>query len=255
MQFGLPGGAFPGGFPGMPGMPGPSSVYGHGPSAGYASPQSKSPMGAPAVTRSSVPVSGGYAGEQDVFGLLKRTLAQKDAEIARLKQEGDANIRRLEQQLQEVRQALAAKTAYVKRLEGTPVPSRVARTAAAPKEVFAAPERRPVPTEAMNLSVQGIEPPIPYHAFAMTDPIDVQLESTYNQTACTIPFKRINKGFYHFGSTKVEMEMVNHKLMARTEDGWNRGKFGPIERFMQYFEPMEVKKQQEIARRKSGGRF
>ena len=39
---------------------------------------------------------------------------------------------------------------------------------------------------------------------------------------------------------QVEMEMVNHKLMARTEDGWNRGKFGPIERFMQYFEPMEV---------------
>jgi hypothetical protein len=232
-----------------PSVFGPHGGQGYGPSSGYASPQAKNP-----VSRSSVPVSGGGYGEQDVFGLLKRTLAQKDAEIARLKQEGEANVRRLEQQLQEVRAALAAKTAYVKRLEGAPAP-RPMRAAAAPKEVFAAPERRPVPTEAMNLSVGGIEPPIPYHSVAPTDPIDVQLESTYNQTACTIPFKRINKGFYHFGSTKVEMEMVNHKLMARTEDGWNRGKFGPIERFMQYFEPMEVKKQQDIARRKSGGRF
>lgn len=45
--------------------------------------------------------------------------------------------------------------------------------------------------------------------------------------------------------------MVNHKLMARTEDGWNRGKFGPIERFMMAFEPLEVKRKEDIARRRS----
>jgi hypothetical protein len=87
----------------------------------------------------------------------------------------------------------------------------------------------------------------PYIAVAPNDPIDVQLEATYNQSSCTVPFKRINKGFYMFGKTQVELDIVNHKLMVRSEDGWNRGKFGPIERFMMHQDSMEV------ARRRSTG--
>lgn len=146
-------------------------------------------------------------GQQDVYGLLQRTLAQKDQEIARLKAEGEATARRLEQQLQEVRAALAAKTAHVKRLEaasktGPAMPKGA--TMRPPKEQLLAPvEKRPVAAEPMNMSSGAKEPQIPYTVVAPTDPIDVQLEATYNQTSCTIQFKRINKGFYLFGETKV----------------------------------------------------
>ena len=73
---------------------------------------------------------------------------------------------------------------------------------------------------------------------------------------------RINRGFYRFGETILELNIINHKLMARTEagrlcgvqerqrdslvgclasdekrqDGWNRSKFGPIEKFLMYYE-------------------
>ena len=71
------------------------------------------------------------------------------------------------------------------------------------------------------------------------DPVDVRLAEFFNSTACGVSFQRINKGFYRFGKTVVELEIVNHKLMARTEDGWNRVKFGPIEKFMSTYEPLE----------------
>ena len=48
---------------------------------------------------------------------MQRTLAQKESEISKLKAEGEANVRRHEQQLQEVKAALSTKTAYVARLE------------------------------------------------------------------------------------------------------------------------------------------
>ena len=38
----------------------------------------------------------------DTISLLQRTLAQKESEISKLKAEGEANVRRYEQQLQEV---------------------------------------------------------------------------------------------------------------------------------------------------------
>ena len=38
---------------------------------------------------------------------------------------------------------------------------------------------------------------------APNDPIDVQLEATYNQSSCTIPFKRINKGWYLAGRVQA----------------------------------------------------
>jgi hypothetical protein len=146
-------------------------------------------------------------------------------------------VRRYEQQLQEVKAALNTKSAYVARLEeeakratqrasGMPVVS-----AREPKENFYTFAPRPVTTDS-QLKTQMIAGPVePYHAVAPNDPIDVQLESTYNQSSCTVPFKRINKGWYLAGRIQVEMDIVNHKLMLRCED-WNRGKFGLIERFM-----------------------
>lgn len=81
-----------------------------------------------------------------------------------------------------------------------------------------------------------------YSAVDQEDNIDVRLEEFYNSTASVIKFRRINRGFYRFGDTIVEMDIINHKLMARTEDGWNRGKFGPIEKFMMYYENVEREK-------------
>merc|ERR1719359_1958133 len=103
MQFPL--GGFPlsgGGYPS--GAASPGGFFGHSPVPNFGAPRAPEPS--PAIK-----------GQQDVYGLLQRTLAQKTQEIARLRAEGEANARRLEQQLQEVRGALAAKTAYVKRLE------------------------------------------------------------------------------------------------------------------------------------------
>jgi hypothetical protein len=194
----------------------------------------------------------------DVISLLQRTLAQKDSEISKLKAEGEANVRRYEQQLQEVKAALNTKSAYVARLEeeakratqrasGMPVVS-----AREPKENFYTFAPRPVTTDS-QLKTQMIAGPVePYHAVAPNDPIDVQLESTYNQSSCTVPFKRINKGWYLAGRIQVEMDIVNHKLMLRCED-WNRGKFGPIERFMMQY-MMSGSSLDDVARRRSSGR-
>lgn len=74
------------------------------------------------------------------------------------------------------------------------------------------------------------------------DAIDVRLEEFYNSTGSAIQFRRINRGFYRFGDTIVELDIINHKLMARTEDGWNRGKFGPIDKFMDHYENIEREK-------------
>jgi len=194
----------------------------------------------------------------DVISLLQRTLAQKESEISKLKAEGEANVRRYEQQLQEVKAALSTKTAYVARLEeeakratqrasGIPVVS--AREQKETAYTFAP---RQVTTDSHLKSQMYAGPLQPYHAVAPNDPIDVQLEATYNQSSCTIPFKRINKGWYLAGRVQVEMDIVNHKLMVRCEE-WNRGKFGPIERFlMQYM--MGGSSLDDVARRRSSGR-
>ena len=71
-------------------------------------------------------------------------------------------------------------------------------------------------------------------------------------------FRRVNKGFYKYvggngssgasaGKVKrgraapekivyLELKVINHKLMARTEDGWNHGKWGPVEKFVATYE-------------------
>jgi len=71
------------------------------------------------------------------------------------------------------------------------------------------------------------------------DPIDVRLEEIHNASYSLIPFKRISNGFYRFGGATVELRIINHKLMAQTEDGWNRGKFGTVEKFLVHYEPIE----------------
>lgn len=81
-----------------------------------------------------------------------------------------------------------------------------------------------------------------YKAVDRHDPIDVRLEEYYNGTCSAVPFKRINRGFYRFGDTTLELKIVNSKLMVQTEDGWNRGKFGSIEKFMITYETIEREK-------------
>jgi len=86
------------------------------------------------------------------------------------------------------------------------------------------------------------QPRIPYEAVDQDDPIDMRLEEFYNGTGSAIQFRRINRGFYRFGETILELNIINHKLMAKTEDGWNRSKFGPIEKFLMYYENIEREK-------------
>lgn len=90
--------------------------------------------------------------------------------------------------------------------------------------------------------VSESKPVVRYSATDQDDPIDVRLEEFYNATGSAIQFRRINRGFYRFGDSIVELDIINHKLMSRTEDGWNRGKFGPIEKFLMYYENVEREK-------------
>lgn len=90
-----------------------------------------------------------------------------------------------------------------------------------------------------NKAGKVAKPRIPYVAVSPADPVDLRLEEWYNATDSSIPFKRINQRFYKFGETFVELDIINHKLMARTEDGWNRGKFSSIERFLTVYENHE----------------
>jgi len=93
-----------------------------------------------------------------------------------------------------------------------------------------------------NAPVDDAGPMIAYTAVDQDDPVDIRLEEYYNSTNSAIPFRRINRGFYRFGETICELKIINHKLMAATEDGWNRGKFGPIEKFMTHYENIEREK-------------
>lgn len=102
--------------------------------------------------------------------------------------------------------------------------------------------RSPGRTGSGFRKVSDSKPIITYSAVDQEDPIDVRLEEFYNSTGSAIQFRRINRGFYRFGDSIVEINIINHKLMARTEDGWNRGKFGPIEKFLMYYENIEREK-------------
>jgi len=90
--------------------------------------------------------------------------------------------------------------------------------------------------------VTNSKPVIKYSAVDQDDPIDVRLEEFYNSTGSAVQFRRINRAFYRFGDSIVELDIINHKLMAKTEDGWDRGKFGPIEKILMYYENIEREK-------------
>ncbi|EER17620.1 hypothetical protein Pmar_PMAR023537 [Perkinsus marinus ATCC 50983] len=65
------------------------------------------------------------------------------------------------------------------------------------------------------------------------------VEEFYNSTSSAVPIRRINRKCYAFGCTQVEINIVNGKLLVRTEDGWNNGKYGAIEKFLVHYEPIE----------------
>eukprot|EP00397_Hematodinium_sp_SG-2012_P053935 GEMP01064712.1.p1 GENE.GEMP01064712.1~~GEMP01064712.1.p1 ORF type:complete len:347 (+),score=104.79 GEMP01064712.1:96-1136(+) len=95
------------------------------------------------------------------------------------------------------------------------------------------------PTSKPQANVIDAKPLVPYTAVNRNDNIDVRLEEFYNSTNSAIQFERINRGWYKFGKTLVELELINHKLMAKTDEGWNRGKHGDVEKFLVTFEPIE----------------
>lgn len=196
----------------------------------------------------------------DVLGMLHKTLTEKDAEIAHLREQAALTTHKYEQQLAEVRSLVVAKSKHIVALESdvanlkrtlSQVQSGALPRVKGPlKQVSATLSKGNGPKvaeEKLNVVGQPSQPLVPYKCVARDDQVDASLECWYNQTNSEIDFKRINRGVYVFGSTQVEIDVINHKLMARTEDGWNRGKYAPIEKFLATYEPIE------ISRRARGG--
>lgn len=193
----------------------------------------------------------------DVLGMLHKTLTEKDAEIAHLRDTAQMTVAKYEQQLAEVRSLVVAKSKHIVSLEGDV--ANLKRTLAqvqsggmprvkgplkqvalsSPGSVVKSNVPK-IAEEKLNLVGQPSQPLVPYKCVARDDQVDGSLECWYNQTSSEIDFKRINRGVYMFGSTQVEIDVINHKLMARTEDGWNRGKYAPIEKFLATYEPIEI---------------
>lgn len=139
----------------------------------------------------------------------------------------------LEAKVRQLEQTVADKDAEIRELQATVANLQKANP---PKSSARGPPARS--GSGFRRSMEGT-PVNKYSAIDQEDPIDIRLEEFYNTTDSAIQFKRINKGFYRFGDSIVELDIMNHKLMAKTEDGWNRGKFGPIEKFLGYYENIE----------------
>lgn len=45
----------------------------------------------------------------------------------------------------------------------------------------------------------------------------LRVEEFYNSTSSAVPIRRINRKCYAFGCTQVEINIVNGKLLVRTE--------------------------------------
>lgn len=145
----------------------------------------------------------------------------------------------LEQRVKELEALLEQKDNRIAELEGA-----LAKTGAKPTVGSGAIKSRQI-GKAVSSGFQklsGSKPVSRYIIADPNDPIDVRLEEFYNGTGSAVPFLRINKSFYKFGESIVELDIINHKLMARTEDGWNRSKFGPIEKFLAFHENIEREK-------------
>mmetsp|Transcript_74894 Transcript_74894/g.199664 ORF Transcript_74894/g.199664 Transcript_74894/m.199664 type:complete len:249 (+) Transcript_74894:106-852(+) len=194
----------------------------------------------------------------------------KDAEIQRLRTALDEKTKQAEQlqadisslaqrpvtafdnlpageKIQKLKEAVAAKDLSIKHL--TKEVARLKRLGSAPRgrSTDSPSTRAAYGTPRTEKSARGRAayagtsdgPVTKYVCNLRTDAIDVRLEEFYNATSSAIQIARINKGLYRFGGTQVEMDIINQKLMCRTDDGWNRGKFGPIEKFIAFFEPIE----------------
>lgn len=145
-------------------------------------------------------------------------------------------VQALEQRVRELELLVSQKDEKIKELQGM--------VGAGGKSLLAAKKARSPGRSGSGgfRKVSDSKPVMSYSAQDQDDVIDVRLEEFYNSTGSAIQFRRINKGFYRFGDSIVELDIINHKLMARTEDGWNRGKFGPIEKFIMFYENIEREK-------------
>eukprot|EP00928_Gymnodinium_smaydae_P022404 TRINITY_DN18830_c0_g1_i1.p1 TRINITY_DN18830_c0_g1~~TRINITY_DN18830_c0_g1_i1.p1 ORF type:complete len:322 (-),score=37.96 TRINITY_DN18830_c0_g1_i1:108-941(-) len=151
----------------------------------------------------------------------------------------------LEQRVRELEQQLFQKDEMIKELQNALASAgRNAGTKFTSGQTTSTDVKKAKPAAGRTTKVEtsNSRPAHPYHAIDQDDPIDVRLEEFYNSTNSAIPFRRINCGFYRFGEILVELTIINHKLMARTEDGWNRGKFGTIDKFLQFHEVLEREK-------------
>jgi len=147
-------------------------------------------------------------------------------------------VQGLEQRVRELEQIVQQKDEQLKELQAALAKAGV-RTVDRSKA-------KASPTKGVSAGgfqkLTGSKPQVRYAVVDQNDQVDVRLEEFYNGTGSAVQFRRINHGFYRFGETIVELNIINHKLMARTEDGWNRGKFGPIEKFLMYYENIEREK-------------
>jgi len=160
-----------------------------------------------------------------------------------------ARMQMLERKVKELEKVVEQKNAEIQSLQAKLAGKegeKSNRTGDAKRSGRSAPSSSPQPARRSqnrgSSPAPDARPMVPYSALDQTDPVDVRLEEYYNASASAIPFRRINRGFYRFGETIVELKIINHRLMAATEEGWNRGKFGNIEKFMAHFETIEREK-------------
>jgi len=176
----------------------------------------------------------GVVGQQQSLS-REQTLEQRVRELEQLLGQKDAQIKDL--------QAALSKAGASKASPGTSGgASGAGGTGAAGQPPARSPGRAGNNGSGGLRKPSGARPSARYTAADQDCQIDVRLEEWYNTTGSAVPFRRINRGFYRFGDTIAELDVINHKLMVRTEDGWNRGKFGPIEKFMMYYENIEREK-------------
>mmetsp|Transcript_35326 Transcript_35326/g.75276 ORF Transcript_35326/g.75276 Transcript_35326/m.75276 type:complete len:321 (+) Transcript_35326:293-1255(+) len=177
----------------------------------------------------TIPTQGGASGARPQYVVTPQSTMQP--------RPSNPREQALEQRVRELEQIVAQKDSQIKELQAALSKAGVKSSSIVSKV------RSPTRAGASGFrQLSGAAPAQRYQAVDPDDPVDVRLEEFYNTTGSSIPFRRINRGFYRFGDTIVDLSIVNHKLMARTEDGWNRGKCGPIEKFLMYYENVEREK-------------
>mmetsp|Transcript_44151 Transcript_44151/g.101994 ORF Transcript_44151/g.101994 Transcript_44151/m.101994 type:complete len:393 (+) Transcript_44151:1-1179(+) len=169
------------------------------------------------------------------------TSRRDKAELAEQRREAAEQRREAAQQRRE-----AAAEAAAQRREAAAEQRRAAAEAVVAAQELAA--QRPQSASAATVnSKRGAGTSRPASA---KDEIDSRLQDFMARSQCGgIIFKRLNRGFYTFKRAdegpvsierSLEMSIVNGKLMVRmeastTDPGWNNGKPGPIERFVQKY--------------------